>query len=122
MFGSAESISMIKRLIVTPGLFILIPTMAIVGGTGFALSKNRKGRLINNKQKRMPLIAINGLLVLTPCAIFLNQWAAVGSFDTAFYIVQGVELLSGAINLTLMGMNMRDGLIMTGRLRRRSAK
>lgn len=117
VFGSAESISMIKRLIVTPGLFILIPTMSIVGGTGFALSKNRKGRLVSNKQKRMPLIAINGLLVLTPCAIFLNRWAAAGAFDSIFYIVQGVELLSGAVNLTLMGMNMRDGLRMAGKLR-----
>ncbi len=119
LFGSAESVAKIKSFIVTPGLFILIPTMAMVGGTGFALSKNRVGRLISDKKKRMPFIAANGLLVLTPCAIFLNNWAAVGSFDSTFYIVQGIELLAGAINLTLMGMNMRDGLKMTGKLRRR---
>ena len=119
LFGSAESVAKIKSLIVTPGLFILIPTMAMVGGTGFALSKNRVGGLISDKKKRMPFIAANGLLVLMPCAIFLNNWAAVGSFDSTFYIVQGIELLAGAINLTLMGMNMRDGLKMTGKLRRR---
>ncbi len=72
IFGTPDSISMIKRLIVYPGLFILIPSMAIVGGTGFALSKNKQVRLIKNKQKRMLLIAANGILVLVPCAIYLN--------------------------------------------------
>jgi hypothetical protein len=36
-------------------------------------------------------------------------------FDDTFYVVQGVELLAGAINLMLMGMNIRDGLRMSGR-------
>ena len=121
-FGSKETIANIKHLIVFPGLFILIPAMAMVGGTGFAIANKRKAGLISNKQKRMPFIAANGLLVLTPCAIFLNLWAEAGSFDTTFYIVQGVELLAGAINLTLMSMNMRDGLKLTGKLRRRNTK
>lgn len=121
-FGSEESILGLKSLIVTPGLFILIPAMAIVGGSGFALAKNRKGRLISSKQKRMPFIAANGLLVLTPCAIFLSQWADIGAFDTKFYIVQGIELLAGAINLTLMSFNMRDGFRLTGKLRRNASK
>ena len=45
-----------------------------------------------------------------------NQDTA-GSFDTTFYVVQVVELIAGATNLTLMGLNVRDGLRMTGRLR-----
>lgn len=116
-FGSVESIVAVKNHIVMPGLFILIPAIAITGGSGFALSSNRKGRLLENKKKRMPFIATNGILVLLPSAIFLDQWAAAGSFDTKFYIVQGLELAVGAINLTLMSMNMRDGLKLTGRLR-----
>ncbi len=32
--------------------------------------------------------------------------------------MQGVELLAGAFNLTLMGMNIRDGLKVSGRLRK----
>ncbi len=47
----------------------------------------------------------------------LNRWALAGSFDTTFYAVQALELLAGATNLTLMGLNVRDGLRMTGRLR-----
>ncbi len=65
----------------------------------------------------MPFIAANGLLVLVPCAIVLNRWAASGSFDTAFHALQAIELIAGAINLTLMGLNARDGLRMTRRLR-----
>lgn len=118
LFGSKEAISTLKALIVTPGLYILIPAMALVGGTGFSASKNRKGQLIASKKKRMPFIAVNGLFILTPCAIFLSLWATTGTFDTRFYIVQGIELVAGATNLVLMGLNVRDGLKMTGKLRR----
>ena len=65
----------------------------------------------------MPLIAANGLLVLVPCALVLNSWASIGNFDSAFYIVQVIELLAGATNLSLMGLNVRDGLRMEGRLK-----
>ena len=122
LFGSEKSVSTVKSLIVIPGLFILIPAIAITGGTGFDYAKNRQGSLIVGKKKRMPFIAANGLLVLMPCAIFLSQWADLGSFDTKFYIVQGVEWLAGAINLTLMGINMRDGLRLTGKLHHKTLK
>ena len=117
LFGTHEAIAAVKSLIVIPGLFILVPAIAATGGTGFALSKSRKGRLVQVKQKRMPFIGANGVLVLIPCAIFLERWASVGAFDTTFYVVQGIELIAGAINLTLMSMNIRDGLKMSGRFR-----
>jgi len=110
-------VATVKRLIVLPGLFILVPAIAVTGGSGFYLSKSWQGRLVEAKKKRMPFIAANGLLVLIPCAIFLNRWAAAGEFDTAFYVVQGLELLAGAVNLTLMGLNIRDGMKMSGRFR-----
>lgn len=117
LVGSRESIAIVKSLIGLPGLFILVPAIAITAGTGFAFSKESKGPLVDNKKKRMPFIGANGLLILLPAAIFLDQWAASGSFDTRFYLVQELELLAGAINLTLMSMNIRDGLKMTGKLR-----
>ncbi|RLA28943.1 MAG: hypothetical protein DRQ63_02265 [Gammaproteobacteria bacterium] len=122
LFGSQESIAMVKNLIVMRGLFILVPAIAATGGTGFALGENRKGRLVEGKKKRMPFIGANGLLVLLPAAIILDQWAAAGSFDMKFYVVQGFELVAGATNLTLMGKNMRDGLRMSGRLRGKKPK
>lgn len=117
LLGSHEAVAQLKSLIVTPGLWILIPAIAAAGGSGMFLGKSRRGRLVDGKKKRMPFIAANGLLVLVPCAIFLNRWAAAGTFDTTFYAVQLVELLAGATNLTLMGLNVRDGLRLAGRLR-----
>lgn len=117
LFGSHEAVAQLKSLIVTPGLWILVPAVMAAGGSGMFLGKSRSGRLVAAKKKRMPFIAANGLLVLVPCALVLNRWAAAGSFDAAFYVVQAVELLAGAINLTLMGRNVRDGLRMAGRLK-----
>ena len=99
-----------------------MPVIAATGGSGFFLSKSRQGRLVETKKRRMPFIAANGLLVLIPCAIFLNRWASAGMFDSTFYLVQGMELLAGAVNLTLMGLNVRDGLKMSGRFRIQNAR
>lgn len=117
LVGSQEAVATVKRLIVLPGLLILVPAIAATGGSGFSLAKARKGQLIDAKKKRMPFIAANGLLVLIPCAIVLNHWAAAGEFDTTFYAAQALELLAGAANLTLMGLNIRDGMKLSGRFR-----
>ena len=69
LFGSGESISMVKSLIVFPGLFILIPAIAATGGTGFLIAKHRTGRLVEKKKRRMPFIGLNGLFILLPAAI-----------------------------------------------------
>jgi hypothetical protein len=121
LFGSHAAVAQLKALIVAPGLWILIPAIAAAGGSGTFLGRTRRGRLVDAKRRRMPFIAANGLLVLVPCAIVLDRWAAAGAFGTAFYVVQGIELAAGAANLVLMGLNVRDGLRMTGRLRARSA-
>jgi hypothetical protein len=117
LFGSHANVAQLRSIIVTPGLWIMVPLMAAAGGSGMFLGRTRKGRLLEAKKRRMPFIAANGLLVLVPCAIVLDRWAAAGSFDTAFYMVQAIELIAGATNLVLMGMNARDGLRMAGRLR-----
>jgi len=118
LFGAEETIARVKALIVMPGLLLLIPAVAATGISGVVLSKSRQGRLVAAKKKRMPFIAANGVLILVPCAIFLNRWAAAGTFDTTFYLVQGLEFLAGAANLALMGLNIRDGLKMSGRFRK----
>ncbi|WHP67558.1 hypothetical protein [Phaeobacter inhibens] len=63
----------------------------------------------------MPIIGANGLLVLVPMAFFLESRAAAGQFDATFYSLQVVELLAGATNLVLMGLNMRDGIRLSGK-------
>lgn len=118
--GTDASVATVKSLIVLPGLFVLVPAIAATGASGFLLARSRRGRLVEAKTKRMPFIVANGLLVLLPCAIVLDRWASAGAFGAAFYWVQGIELLAGAANLALMGLNVRDGLRMSGRLRSHS--
>ncbi len=117
MLGSDQDVALVKHLIVTPGLFLLVPAIAVTAGTGFRLAKSRTTRLVETKKKRMPIIGLNGVLILIPCAVLLDHWASAGAFDTWFVSIQGLELLAGAVNLTLMGLNIRDGLRMSGRFR-----
>lgn len=120
LLADHETVLMVKRLIVMPGLFILVPCLAVTGASGFSLAKGRKARLIDVKRKRMPFIAANGILILIPCALTLRMLAASGQFGELFYAIQVLELLAGAVNFTLLGLNMRDGLRLSGRLRKSS--
>ena len=115
LMGSEDAITMVKNGILW-GMIVLIPAMAIAGGSGMSLGQGRTDTGVLIKKKRMPFIAMNGLLVLVPSAFFLASKAKAGTFDVAFYAVQGIELIVGAINLTLMGFNIRDGLRLTGRI------
>jgi len=116
LFGSMDMVVAVKRAIPW-GFLLLVPALAATGGTGFALANGRNGGLVGTKKRRMPFIAANGLLVLIPAALFLASKATAGEFDTAFYVVQAIELIAGAANLTLLGLNMRDGFRLTGRRR-----
>lgn len=117
MSGSQAAVVAIKTAIPW-GFLLLIPALAATGGTGFALSRGRRGGLLDAKIKRMPWIAVNGLLILIPAALFLSFKAQAGEFDMRFYAAQALELVAGATNITLLGLNMRDGLTLKGRLRR----
>ncbi|MAW90993.1 MAG: hypothetical protein CL574_07850 [Altererythrobacter sp.] len=114
--GSMEAVVAVKTAIPW-GFLLLIPALAAAGGTGFSLAGGRAKGLAATKLRRMPVIAANGLLILVPSALFLAWKASAGEFDAAFYGVQAIELVAGAANLVLLGLNMRDGLRMTGRLR-----
>lgn len=67
----------------------------------------------------MPIIAANGLVVLIPAALYLATLASHHELGTVFYSVQAIELVAGAVNLTLMSLNIRDGLYLTRRLQDR---
>ncbi len=114
MLGGPASILAVKAAVLW-GLLILVPAMAAVGATGFRMAGRSAEPHVARKRRRMPLIALNGLLVLVPCAVFLHARAAAGGFGGTFAVVQGIELLAGAVNLALMGLNMRDGLALTRR-------
>ncbi|MFC3322649.1 hypothetical protein [Mesorhizobium cantuariense] len=121
LFASEATVVVVKTAIPW-GFLLLIPALAAAGGSGFASAKGRRAGLVGTKIKRMPWIAANGLLVLIPSALFLASKAKAGEFDTSFYAVQALELAAGATNITLLGLNMRDGFKMKGRFRRRPAR
>ena len=108
LFGSHETVAAVKQTIVY-ALFELIACMATAGATGMKMGGKSKHAAIAVKRRRMPFIAANGMLILLPCAFFLNSRAAAGQFDSVFYIVQSIELIAGAANLTLLGLSMKDG-------------
>lgn len=120
LFASEEAVIAVKTAIPW-GFLVLIPALAATGGSGFALARGRRAGLVGAKIRRMPLIAANGVVVLIPSALFLAYKASTGAFDGAFYAVQALELVAGSANIALLGLNMRDGLKMKGRLRQRKA-
>ena len=119
LFGSDAQIVAVKTAIPW-GMLLLVPAMAAVGASGFKRANGRRGGALGAKARRMPIIAANGMLVLIPSALFLASNARAGDFDTAYYAVQAIELMAGAVNLALLGMSIRDGLRLTGRLPWRS--
>ena len=117
LFTDYTTIAAVKAAILK-GMFVLVPAMSIVGASGISLGGKRRDRLSLAKKKRMPIIAANGLLILLPAAFYLESKAASGAFDSMFYAIQFLELIAGATNLTMMGLNIRDGFKLTGRIGR----
>ena len=53
LFGTEEHIRTVK-LMIPWGFLILVPSLALAGGTGHLLGRARTGRLVASKRKRMP--------------------------------------------------------------------
>ena len=117
-FGDEEAIRAAKRAILF-GLALLVPTMAAAALTGRRLAGASRAPVIVRKLKRMRVIGVTGALVLVPCAITLDRLAQGDTFNLAFGMVQALELLAGATNLTLLALNMRDGFALGAKRRAR---
>lgn len=119
LFGTHAQITAVKTAVLY-GMALLIPSMIAVGASGAALGKGWKLPAVARKSRRMKFIAANGALILLPSAVFLAMQAQSGTFDTLFYTVQAVEIIAGAANITLLSLNMRDGMAL--RRRKQAAK
>ncbi len=117
LFAGPAAVTAVKTAIPW-GFLLLIPALMAAGLSGMRLGAGRRGKLVDRKHRRMPFIAANGLLILVPSALFLSARAQAGLFDATFYAVQALELIAGAANIVLLGLNMRDGLRMTAGRRR----
>jgi hypothetical protein len=109
LVGETAQIAGVKQGIVR-GLVVLVPAMIAAAATGRVLAGPAPRGLSGKKYRRMRVVAALGALVLVPAALVLARWAAAGRLDSAFYAVQAIELMAGAINLTLLGWSFRDGL------------
>ncbi|MGD0635078.1 MAG: hypothetical protein ABSA13_12515 [Beijerinckiaceae bacterium] len=112
--ASAAAIKAVKEAIPW-GFLLLVPALIVTGASGFNLAKSSQDVRIQRKKRRIPWIAANGLLILAPAAFYLAALASRGEFGPLFYGIQAIELVAGAINLTLMSLNIRDGLRLSKR-------
>ena len=113
--GSRDDIVAVKHAIMW-GLLVLVPALAATGGTGFVRAGRSKNARILAKKRRMQVVAPIGILVLVPCVLYLGTTAGASGLGTYFQEVQAVELVAGAVNITLMSLNVRDGLRLTRRI------
>jgi len=114
VFGDESDIRAVKKTILAM-LVVLIPLMVAAGMSGRRLAGRSRAAALRRKLQRTKAIGATGLLVLVPCAIALERLAAQDDFGPAFATVQGVELLGGTLNLTLLMLNLRDGMALRAR-------
>ncbi|SNZ01176.1 hypothetical protein [Flagellimonas pacifica] len=96
-----------------PILVIAMPSLAI---SGKKLAGKSKHPIILKKLKRMKLVMINGIILIS-LVIFLYYRAIYKSIDNIFLYAQIAELIFGLSNLTLIGINIKSGLQLSGKLK-----
>ncbi|MGF6147478.1 Uncharacterised protein [Kingella potus] len=95
-FGHAQ-VQAVKQAIAY-ALIVFVPIMAVGGISNKKLALPRS---------LMPKIALNGALVLLPCALLLNDLAQSNQFGALFYGIQTLELTAGAANLAMISLHLR---------------
>ena len=117
--GSQEFIKQVKTGILYC-LPVLLFVMPMLGITGKKLAGKSKSPIVATKMKRMKFVALNGI-ILSSLAVYLYLRAINDNIDSTFLYVQILELLFGAVNLTLIGLNIKAGMKLSGRIKRNSA-
>ena len=117
--GNQEFIKQVKTGILY-ALPILLLVMPILGITGKKLAGTSKSPIVIAKMKRMKLVACNGIILIS-LAVYLYFRALTNTMDRTFLGVQIIELVFGATNLTLLGLNIKDGMKLSGRIKRTTA-
>lgn len=116
IIGDETIIKDVKEVILF-SLPVMIVTMPVLGITGNKLANNSKSPIVEGKMRRMKLIAANGL-VLTLLACLLYYRSHYVAIDSVFLKMQLGELAFGFVNLFLIGMNIKGGLQLSGRLKK----
>lgn len=98
-----------------PLLLLAMPTVAL---TGKRLAGTSTHPAVLQKQKRMKIIVANGVILIT-LAVFLYYQAHYRAIDTAFLCVQSAEFAFGLCNMVLIGLNIKSGFALSGRLKKK---
>lgn len=108
MAGNAADVHSLRQWIVF-GLPLLIGCLAAAALTGRRLARKSRAAVIRRKQRRMQAVAALGIVVLVPCALILDALTASASVSAVVTGLELTEMLAGALNLTLLLLNVRDG-------------
>jgi|SRR5262245_62077714 len=111
--GDAGDVRVLRRGILL-GLPLLIGFLVTAALTGRRLAGGSRSRVVRRKRRRLQATAAAGILVLVPCALILNQLAPAPT-GPVFAALEIAELSFGALNLSLLALNFRDGRRMTRR-------
>jgi hypothetical protein len=107
--GDASEVRVV-RLAIVWALPALVGCLVTAGLTGRKLAGRSRAAVVRRKQRRVQIVAAAGVLVLVPSAIILAVASPSGGGTVALEVV---ELVAGAVNLTLLGLNFRDGRALT---------
>jgi len=121
LFATPQQIAHVKSTILMfiPGLIL---AMMVTGISAKKLYPGVMKGALKIKETRMKIAAINGVIVLLPAAIVLARWSALGQFDGLYWTVQILEIIAGMINLTMIGLNIRDGIRLGAKAKKRTAR
>lgn len=95
---------------------VLLVVMPALGITGNKLACKSKSPLILAKQRRMKFAFVNGVMLIS-LACFLYYRSHYQTIDITFLGFQFAEFALGLTNLTLIGLNIKSGLKLSGKLK-----
>lgn len=121
LLATPQQIAHVKNTILMfiPGLIL---AMMVTGISAKKLYPGAMKGALKIKETRMKIAAINGVIVLLPAAIVLARWSALGQFDGLYWAVQILEIIAGMTNLTMIGLNIRDGIRLGSKAKKRTAR
>jgi hypothetical protein len=96
---------------------LLLVAMPASGITGSKLAGKSQNRILLLKKKRMIFIFINGVTLIA-LACFLYYRSHHQTIDGVFWGAQVAEFVLGLTNLILIGLNIRSGFQLSGRLKK----
>ncbi|HET6358913.1 hypothetical protein [Streptomyces sp.] len=126
ILGDQDTLALAKTInLQAMPAFVGSMAVAVISGHSLATARQqlsqaqRHAPLVWRKWRRTAAAAAFGL-PLVPCALILRSLAAIRDFGTLFVAVQAVELLVSAVIITILGLNVRDGRLLSASRRSRT--